>query len=178
MKITSAQLPENTDGQTPSEKTEPLKPESIAEVGKAKVATPKLTAKELDDAASELGLSRIGDKTVKALRDVGMAAEQHGAIKVALGRVLVSDDRLDRLMEVALSVAEESEDDEVKLKAAAAGTGLASQISRNAELIYKMNSQNMIEQAGEQRKFQSFGPDHVIVPVQNNVNVNLTEEEK
>ena len=178
MKITSAQLPENTDGQTPSEKTEPLKPESIAEVGKAKVTTPKLTAKELDEAASELGLSRIGNKTVKALRDVGMAAEQHGAIKVALGRVLVSDDRLDRLMEVALSVAEESEDDEVKLKAAAAGTGLASQISRNAELIYKMNSQNMIEQAGEQRKFQSFGPDHVIVPVQNNVNVNLTEEEK
>ena len=178
MKITSAQLPENTDGQTPSEKTEPLKPESIAEVGKAKVTTPKLTAKELDEAASELGLSRIGNKTVKALRDVGMAAEQHGAIKVALGRVLVSDDRLDRLMEVALSVAEESEDDEVKLKAAAAGTGLASQISRNAELIYKMNSQNMIEQAGEQRKFQSFGPDHVIVPVQNNVSVNLTEEEK
>ena len=178
MKITSAQLPENTDGQTPSEKTEPLKPESIAEVGKAKVTTPKLTAKELDEAASELGLSRIGNKTVKALRDVGMAAEQHGAIKVALGRVLVSDDRLDRLMEVALSVAEESEDDEVKLKAAAAGTGLASQISRNAELIYKMNSQNMIEQAGEQRKFQSFGPDHIIVPVQNNVSVNLTEEEK
>jgi|TARA_Y100000310_G_scaffold118131_1_gene116901 hypothetical protein len=178
MKITSAQLPENTDGQTPSGKTEPLKPESIVEVGKAKVTTPKLTAKELDEAASELGLSRIGNKTVKALRDVGMAAEQHGAIKVALGRVLVSDDRLDRLMEVTLSVAEESEDDEVKLKAAAAGTGLASQISRNAELIYKMNSQNMIEQAGEQRKFQSFGPDHVIVPVQNNVNVNLTEEEK
>ena len=144
-------------------------------MGKANVTTPKLTARELDDAAKELGLSRIGDKTVKALRDVGMAAEQHGAIKVALGRVLVSDDKLDRLMEVTLSVAEESEDDEVKLKAAAAGTGLASQISRNAELIYKMNSQNMIEQAGEQRKFQSFGPDHIIVPVQNNVSVNLKE---
>jgi hypothetical protein len=178
MKITSAQLPENTDGQTPSEKTEPLKPESIAEVGKAKITTPKLSAGEMDEAAKVLGLSRVGDKTVKALRDVGVAAEQHGAIKVALGRVLVSDDRLDRLMDVTLSVAEESEDDEMKLKAAAAGTGLASQISRNAELIYKMNSQNMIEQAGEQRKFQSFGPDHIIVPVQNNVNVNLTEEEK
>jgi hypothetical protein len=38
-----------------------------------------------------------------------------------------------------------------------------------------MNSQNMIEQAGEQRKFQSFGPDHIIVPVQNNVSVNLKE---
>jgi hypothetical protein len=175
MKITSAQSPENTGGQTPSETTEPLKPESIAEVGKAKVTPPKLTAKELDAAAKELGLSRIGDKTVKALRDVGQAAEQYGAIKVALGRVIVSDDKLDRLMEVTLSVAEGSEDDEVKLKAAAAGTGLASQISRNAELIYKMNSQNMIEQAGEQRKFQHFGPDHIIVPVQNNVNVNLVE---
>lgn len=178
MKITSAQSPENTDGLTPSGETEPVNPKSIVEVGKAKVTPPKLTSKELDEAAKELGLSRIGDKTVKALRDVGLAAEQHGAIKVALGRVIVSDDRLDRLMEVTLGVAEESEDDEMKLKAAAAGTGLASQISRNAELIYKMNSQNMIEQAGEQRKFQSFGPDHIIVPVQNNVNVNLTEEEK
>ncbi len=178
MKTESAQSPENTDGQTPSETTKPLNCDSITEVGKAKITTPKLSAGEMDEAAKVLGLSRVGDKTVKALRDVGVAAEQHGAIKVALGRVLVSDDRLDRLMDVTLSVAEESEDDEMKLKAAAAGTGLASQISRNAELIYKMNSQNMIEQAGEQRKFQSFGPDHIIVPVQNNVNVNLTEEEK
>jgi len=178
MKITSAQSPENTDGQTPSETTKPLNCDSIAEVGKAKITTPKLSASEMDEAAKVLGLSRVGDKTVKALRDVGIAAEQHGAIKVALGRVIVSDDKLDRLMEVILSVAEDSGDDEVKLKAAVAGTGLASQISRNAELIYKMNSQNMIEQAGEQRKFQSFGPDHIIVPVQNNVSVNLVEEEK
>jgi hypothetical protein len=178
MKITSAQSPENTDGQTPSETTKPLNCDSIAEVGKAKITTPKLSASEMDEAAKVLGLSRVGDKTVKALRDVGIAAEQHGAIKVALGRVIVSDDKLDRLMEVILGVAEDSEDDEVKLKAAVAGTGLASQISRNAELIYKMNSQNMIEQAGEQRKFQHFGPDHIIVPVQNNVSVNLVEEEK
>ena len=178
MKITSAQLPENTDGQTPSEKTEPLKPESIAEVGKAKVTTPKLTAKELDEAASELGLSRIGNKTVKALRDVGMAAEQHGAIKVALGRVIVSDDKLDRLMEVTLDVAQTSEDDEIKLKAAEAGTGLANQISKNADLIYKMASQKLILQSGEERKFQSFGPDHVVVPIQNKVEVNLTEPEQ
>ena len=177
MKIQSAQSPENTDGQTPSGETEVLKPESIRDVGKAKTDSPALTKKELDDAAKHLGLSRIGDKTVKALRDVGIAAEQHGAIKVALGRVLVSDDRLDRLMEGALDVAQESEDDEVKIKAAAAGTGLANQISRNAELIYKMANQKMIEQSGEQRKFQSFGPDHVVVPVQNNVNVNIPEQE-
>lgn len=175
MKITSAQLPENTDGQTPSEETEVLSCDSIAEVGKPKTDTPKLTAKELDDAAKELGLTRVGDKTVKALRDVGIAAEQHGAIKVALGRVLVSDDRLDKLMEVALGVAEDSEDDEIKIKAATAGTGLANQISKNAELIYKMANQKMIEQTGDQRKFQSFGPDHVVVPVQNNVSVTVPD---
>ena len=175
MKITSAQLPENTDGQTPSEETEALSCDSIAEVGKPKTDTPKLTAKELDDAAKELGLTRVGDKTVKALRDVGIAAEQHGAIRVALGRVLVSDDRLDKLMEVALGVAEDSEDDEIKIKAATAGTGLATQISKNAELIYKMANQKMIEQTGDQRKFQSFGPDHVVVPVQNNVSVTVPD---
>jgi len=178
MKITSAQSPENTDGETISEETETLSCDSITEVGKAKADSPKLTAKEVDDAAKELGLSRIGDKTVKALRDVGIAAEQHGAIKVALGRVLVSDDRLDRLMEVALDVAQDSEDDEVKIKAAMAGTGLANQISRNAELIYKMANQKMIEQTGDQRKFQSFGPEHVVVPVQNNVQVNVPEPEQ
>ena len=178
MKITSAQSPESTDGETISEETETLSCDSIAEVGKASADSPKLTAKEVDDAAKELGLSRIGDKTVKALRDVGIAAEQHGAIKVALGRVLVSDDRLDRLMEVALDVAQDSEDDEVKIKAAMAGTGLANQISRNAELIYKMANQKMIEQTGDQRKFQSFGPEHVVVPVQNNVQVNVPEPEQ
>ena len=177
MKITSAQSPENTDGQTPSEESNDLKPEVISEVGKPKVESSKLSAKEVDDAAKHLGLYRIGDKTVKALRDVGIAAEQHGAIKVALGRVIVSDDRLDRLMEVTLGVAEESEDDEVKIKAAAAGTGLANQISRNAELVYKMANQKMIEQTGDQRKFQSFGPDHVVVPVQNNVSVNVPEQQ-
>jgi hypothetical protein len=178
MKIESAQLPENTDGQTPSvTSSEPLNCDSIR-ANKPKTDDPKLTAKEVDDAAKELGLARIRDKTVKALRDVGIAAEQHGAIKVALGRVLVSDDRLDRLMEVALSVAEESEDDEVKIKAAAAGTGLANQISRNADLIYKMASQKLIQQSGDQRRFQGFGPDHVVVPVQNNVSVNLTEPDK
>ena len=80
-------------------------------------------------------------------------------------------------MEVTLGVAEESEDDEVKIKAAAAGTGLANQISRNAELVYKMANQKMIEQTGDQRKFQSFGPDHVVVPVQNNVSVNVPEQQ-
>lgn len=176
MKITSAQLLENTDGQTPSEITDSLNCDSI-KVGKAKSDHPKLTPREVDEAAKELGLSRIGDKTVKALRDVGIAAEQHGAIKVALGRVIVSDDRLDRLMEVAISVAEETEDDELKLKAATAGAGLAGQISKNAELIYKMASQNLIEQAGDHRKFQSFGPEHVVVPVQNNVNVSVPAPE-
>ncbi len=177
MKITSGQSPENTAGETTSEIAEPLNCDSIT-VGKAKTDQPKLTPREVDAAAKELGLSRVGDKTVKALRDVGIAAEQHGAIKVALGRVLVSDDRLDRLMEVALNVAQDSEDDEVKLKAAAAGAGLAGQISRNAELIYKMASQKLIEQSGEHRKFQSFGPDHVVVPVQNNVNVSVPSPEE
>jgi hypothetical protein len=177
MKITSAQSPENTDGQTPLEITEPLNCDSI-KVGKAKSDHPKLTPREVDEAAKELGLSRIGDKTVKALRDVGIAAEQHGAIKVALGRVIVSDDRLDRLMEVAISVAEETEDDELKLKAATAGAGLAGQISKNAELIYKMANQKLIEQAGDHRKFQSFGPEHVVVPVQNNVNVSVPAPEQ
>lgn len=172
MKITSAQSPENTDGQTPSETTEPLNCDSIT-AGKAKSDHPKLTPKEVDEAAKELGLSRVADKTVKALRDVGIAAEQHGAIKVALGRVIVSDDKLDRLMEVAISVAEETEDEELKLKAATAGAGLAGQISKNAELIYKMANQKLIEQAGDHRKFQSFGPEHVVVPVQNNVSVSI-----
>ena len=172
MKITSAQSPESTDGQTPSETSKPLNCDSI-EVGKAKSDQPKLTPCEVDDAAKELGLFRVGDKTVKALRDVGIAAEQHGAIKVALGRVIVSDDKLDRLMEVAIGVAQDSEDDEVKIKAAVAGAGLAGQISKNAELIYKMANQKLIENSGDQRKFQSFGPEHVVVPVQNNVSVNL-----
>ena len=176
MKITSAQSPENTDGQTPSETTKPLNCDSIAEVGKAKITTPKLSASEMDEAAKVLGLSRVGDKTVKALRDVGIAAEQHGAIKVALGRVIVSDDKLDRLMEVTLDVAQTSEDDEIKLKAAEAGTGLANQISKNADLIFKMASQKMILQSGEERKFQSFGPDHVVIPILNKVEVNLTEQ--
>jgi hypothetical protein len=78
-------------------------------------------------------------------------------------------------MEVALGVAEDSEDDEIKIKAATAGTGLANQISKNAELIYKMANQKMIEQTGDQRKFQSFGPDHVVVPVQNNVSVTVPD---
>jgi hypothetical protein len=178
MKIKSAQLPESTGGQTPSDtSSEPLNCDSIR-ANKPKTDDPKLTAKEVDDAAKELGLARIRDKTVKALRDVGIAAEQHGAIKVALGRVIVSDDKLDRLMEVALSVAEESDDDEVKIKAAAAGTGLANQISRNADLIYKMASQKLIQQSGDPRRFQGFGPDYVVVPVQNNVSVNLTEPDK
>ena len=177
MKITSGQSLENTDGETQSEKTEVLKPESISEVGKPKVDSPKLSKKEIDQAAKHLGLSRVGDKTVKALRDIGVAAEDQGAIKVALGRVLVSDDRLDQLMEVALDVAKDSEDDEVKIKAAMAGTGLANQISRNAELIYKMANEKMIDQSGEQRKFQSFGPDHVIVPVQNNVSVSVPDQQ-
>ena len=191
MKTKSDQSPENTGGQTTSGKSnvprgtseKPKKEaeqycDSIVEVPKAKPDKPKLTAKELDDAAKELGLSRLGDKTVKALRDVGIATEQHGAIKVALGRVIVSDDKLDRLMEVTLDVAQTSEDDEIKLKAAEEGTGLANQISKNADLIYKMASQKLILQSGEERKFQSFGPDHVVIPIQNKVEVNLTEPEQ
>ena len=188
MKTKSDQSPENTGGQTTSGKSnvprgtseKPKKEaeqycDSIVEVSKAKPDKPKLTAKELDDAAKELGLSRLGDKTVK---DVGIATEQHGPRKVALGRVIVSDDKLDRLMEVTLDVAQTSEDDEIKLKAAEAGTGLANQISKNADLIYKMASQKLILQSGEERKFQSFGPDHVVVPIQNKVEVNLTEPEQ
>ena len=191
MKTKSDQSPENTGGQTTSGKSnvprgtseKPKKEaeqycDSIVEVPKAKPDKPKLTAKELDDAAKELGLSRLGDKTVKALRDVGIATEQRGAIKVALGRVIVSDDKLDRLMEVTLDVAQTSEDDEIKLKAAEAGTGLANQISKNADLIYKMASQKLILQSGEERKFQSFGLDHVVIPIQNKVEVNLTEPEQ
>jgi hypothetical protein len=75
-------------------------------------------------------------------------------------------------------VAEETEDDELKLKAATAGAGLAGQISKNAELIYKMANQKLIEQAGDHRKFQSFGPEHVVVPVQNNVNVSVPAPEQ
>ena len=83
--------------------------------------------------------------------------------------------RIDKLMEVALGGAEDSEDDEIKIKAATAGTGLANQISKNAELIYKIAHQKMIEQTGDQRKVQSFGPDHVVVPVQNNVSVTVPD---
>ncbi len=164
------QLPENTDGKTPSEINNPP-----IEVGKAKVEEEKISDKEINDAANELGLTKVKAATIKRLSDVGVAAEQCGAIRVALGRVMVSDDRLDRLMEVVLDVAENSSETDTQIKAASAGASLAQQISKNADLVYRMQNEKMI-QAGDKRKFQSFGPDHVVVPVQSNVHVNLSKE--
>ena len=173
MKTDTAQSPENTDGETPSEIIDPP-----IEVGKGKVETDKISDKEVNDAANELGLKKIKAATIKRLSDVGIATEQYGAIKVALGRVVVSDDRLDRLMEVVLDVAENSEEPETQIKAAAAGASLAQQISKNADLVYRMQNEKMIDTGSDKRKFQSFGPDHVIVPVQSNVQVNLSKEEE
>ena len=79
-------------------------------------------------------------------------------------------------MVVAMSVAKSSPDDETRIKAASAGASLANQISRNAELIYKMASNQMLDKPQEKRKFQGMVPEHVVVPVQNNVEVNLTEK--
>jgi hypothetical protein len=173
MKTDMGQSPESTDGQTPSEITNPP-----IEVGKGKVEPEKITTQEIDDAARELGLKKIGAATIKRLSDIGIAAEQYGAIKMALGRVVVSDDRLDRLMEVVLDVAENSEEPETQIKAAVAGSSLAQQISKNADLVYRMQNEKMIQAGSDKRKFQSFGPDHVVVPVQSNVQVNLSKDDE
>lgn len=172
MKTDTGQSPENTDGETPSETSNPP-----IEVGKAKVEGEKISDQEVNAAANELGLKKIKAATIKRLSDVGVAAEQYGAIRVALGRVMVSDDRLDRLMEVVLDVAENSSETETQIKAAAAGASLAQQISKNADLVYRMQNEKMI-QSSDKRKFQSFGPDHVVVPVQSNVQVNLSKEDE
>jgi len=170
MKTVTDQSPESTDGETPSEITEPP-----IEVGKAEIEGEKVSDKEINEAASSLGLTKVRADTIKKLRDVGVAAEQFGAIKVALGRVLVCDDRLDSLMDVVLDVAQSSDDPDQRVRAASAGTSIAQQISKNADLVYKMQSENLIKDGGEKRKFHSFGPEHVVVPVQSNVQVNLAE---
>jgi hypothetical protein len=169
MKTDTGQSPENMDGETTLEITSPP-----IEVGKAKVEGESVSDQDINEAAKELGLSKIRAVTLKKLRDVGIAAEQFGAIKVALGRVMVSDDRLDRLMDVVLEVAEGSDDVDTRVKAAVAGSSISQQISKNADLVYRMQSGNMI-QAGDKRKFQSMGPDHIVVPVQSNVQVNLSK---
>ena len=164
MKTVTDQSPESTDGETPSEITEPP-----IEVGKAEIEGEKVSDKEINEAASSLGLTKVRADTIKKLRDVGVA------IKVALGRVLVCDDRLDSLMDVVLDVAQSSDDPDQRVRAASAGTSIAQQISKNADLVYKMQSENLIKDGGEKRKFHSFGPEHVVVPVQSNVQVNLAE---
>tara|TARA_R100000152_G_C6717951_1_gene144391 strand:- start:240 stop:785 length:546 start_codon:yes stop_codon:yes gene_type:complete len=180
MKTESGQSQESTDGETSLETSDPISGpviESSNPIEKGDDKESRLTDDDIDEAASELGLTKLRAATVRKLKDVGIAAEQAGAIRVALGRVLVSDDRLDELLDVAMSVAKSSPDDETKIKAASAGASLANQISRNAELIYKMASNQMLEKPQEKRKFQGMIPDHVIVPVQNNVEVNLTEKD-
>jgi len=168
MKTDTDQLPENTDGET---SLETVKPTPV--VGKGSVPSEKLTDVEINDAASGLGLTKIKAETIRRLRDIGVAAEQFGAIKVALGRVLVCDDRLDSLMDVVIDVAKNSPDDDQKVRAAAAGSSLANQISRNADLVYKMQVQNMLSDGGERRKFHTFSPGDIVVPVQSNVHVSL-----
>ena len=171
MKTDLDQSPENMDGKTSLETAKPL-----PVVGKGSVPSEKLTDVEINAAASGLGLTKVKAETIKRLRDVGIAAEQFGAIKVALGRVLVCDDRLDSLMDVVLDVAQNSPDDDQRVRAAAAGSSLANQISRNADLVYKMQAQNMLTDGGEKRKFHSFAPGDIVVPVQHNVQVNLAEK--
>jgi hypothetical protein len=173
MKTDTDQSPENTGGKTKSEIIKPA-----IEVGKAKVEGEKVSDKEVNEAATSLGLTKVRADTIKKLRDIGVAAEQCGAIKVALGRVLVCDDRLDSLMDVVLDVAQNSDDSDQRVKAATAGTSIAQQISKNADLVYKMQSENLIRDGGEKRKFHAFGPEHVVIPVQHNVHVNLAEEPK
>ena len=173
MKTDTDQSPESTGGKTKSEIIKPA-----IEVGKAKVEGEKVSDKEVNEAATSLGLTKVRADTIKKLRDIGVAAEQCGAIKVALGRVLVCDDRLDSLMDVVLDVAQNSNDSDQRVKAATAGTSIAQQISKNADLVYKMQAENLIRDGGEKRKFHSFGPEHVVIPVQHNVQVNLAEEPK
>ena len=170
MKTDTDQSPESTGGKTKSEIIKPA-----IEVGKAKVEGEKVSDKEVNEAATSLGLTKVRADTIKKLRDIGVAAEQCGAIKVALGRVLVCDDRLDSLMDVVLDVAQNSDDSDQRVKAATAGTSIAQQISKNADLVYKMQSESLIRDGGDKRKFHSFGPEHVVVPVQSNVQVNLAE---
>jgi hypothetical protein len=180
MKTELAQSQGSSDGETPSETSEPISGPDIKDpnlIQKGDDIESRLEDDEIDEAASELGMTKLKASTVKKLRNVGIAAEQAGAIRVALGRVLVSDDRLDELLDVAMDVAKNNTDDETKIKAAVAGSGLANQISRNAELIFKMASNQMLDKPQEKRKFQGMIPDHVIVPVQNNVSVNLTEKD-
>ena len=172
MKTDMDQSPESTDGKTKSEIIKPA-----IEVGKAKVEGEKVSDKEVNEAATSLGLTKVRADTIKKLRDIGVAAEQCGAIKVALGRVLVCDDRLDSLMDVVLDVAQNSDDSDQRVKAATAGTSIAQQISKNADLVYKMQSESLIGDGGDKRKFHSFGPEHVVIPVQHNVQVNLAEGE-
>lgn len=167
------QSPESTGGKTKSEITKP-----VVEVGKAKIEGEKVSDREINEAATSLGLTKVRADTIKKLRDIGVAAEQCGAIKVALGRVLVCDDRLDSLMDVVLDVAQNSNDSDQRVKAATAGTSIAQQISKNADLVYKFQSENLIRDGGEKRKFHSFGPEHVVIPVHQNVQVNLAEEPK
>ena len=166
------QSPESTGGKTTLETTSPP-----IEVGKAKVTGEEVSDQDINEAAKELGLSKIKATTLKRLRDVGVAAEQFGAIRVALGRVMVSADRLARWMDVVLEGAEGSDDGDTRVKAAAAGASISQQISKNADLVYRMQSGNMI-QPGDKRRFQSLGPDHVVVPVQSNVQVNLSKPDE
>ncbi len=101
---------------------------------------PPITDEEVDDAAKELGLTKIKSKDVKCLRTLGQSVKSTGAISVARGMILFTTSHMMALAEASKDAYESTTDCEMQEKLMNVSQRAAHEINVAAKILFDSES--------------------------------------
>lgn len=137
-------------------------------------APAQVTDAEADAAAKSLGMVTFSSSKSRQLKTIGVYQSQLGVIHLGVGRLAACEDALQKLMEAAVAVATDGEEDtEKRVGAMMAGKGLAEALQKGIQMAAEFQTDKLIGGPTNPRK-RSFETDQPIVPINaQTVNINV-----
>lgn len=141
-----------------------------------------VTDSEADEAANELGLTFFKADKCRKLKKIGLFHTQQGVIHLGVGRLAAADEAIQKLLQTAVSIAEnEKQDTKDRVGALVAANALISSLQKSISLMAEFQADRLIAGPASTKR-RAFVDDSPVVPIQaqsgSTVNVNLVDAEK
>lgn len=158
-------------GQTPAGKNEfAVEPPALPEF--------PVSPQYFDAACKEIGVVKLNMRQLAAFARVGDTAKKLGVIKIGRGKLLAHDDQLDDLLATCRDVLQNSTKPELKIAAASIMQKLLAGLASSAKDMIKSAEIDLSDQAQKPNMMPSFLPFKQVIPVQQNVQVNVDTDKK
>ena len=142
----------------------------------------KVSDEEAKAAAAELNMTFFSPARSRLLKKIGLFQAQMGVVHLGLGRLAAAEEALGKMIDAAVSIAEDSKkEDEVRVAALTAGSSLVTTLQKSITLAVEFQQDKLI-QGPQNNNRRVFVDDKPVVPIQaqpgSTVNISIDSKPK